>query len=1350
MSQKNRSELRKKDFLVIRQTKNQNIVKVITPHTFQVGLDADEFKSALVVKGNVQVGARLLDATGSAFIKGSGSVTVTEDASGGVTISATLGTGATLTGAEADGIEDFTYDGSSTATVKVDLFSNAGIVKTSNGLALNISTISDSISTTPAADDLLFIYDTSLPSTRFTKKITVGNLMAAASSLSTLGNPLVLRDGLGNTSYNNSAGITVDIDTAANGGLNIIGGAGSGGAVYVDPNTATATTTLNAANDYVLIYDQTANATRKIVPQKFANLPSDYSLSAGLGLTYSAGSAFNVGSNSTLAIDTAAVPLLSSNNLFSGKTRFGISTTAGLTGSLQEASPGVPYLVGGSNVSITTSSNGQVMIAASMGAGGDLTAGTGISSFTYNGSSPATVAVNATNLSPVAANRNNYVITAEGSNLSNITRTSIASVADAVDRTAIINEGSGIAITFAGNSNPASIAAKVDGTTIKFNGSNQLTATTPSGGTAGGGDSDKAATYLVLSATGSLSAERVLTPGTGISTTDAGAGGAFTVAIDNSIVATLTGSQFSGNIGITGSLGVESNAIFRSGLSGSLTKLPDGTSYLREGSNIRIVSGSDGSVIISALATGGDGDAAAQYLVLSATGSLSAERVLTAGTGISTTDAGAGGAFTIAIDNSIVATLTGSQFSGNVGITGSLSVESDATFNTGLTGSLQMLSDGTTPYIIGTGSVSITTSSSGQLVVSSSAAGDTGLSSIEQSGGSTFNNISTLIFTGSTLSGGSGTVTVTPVIGAAEDSSYTDGLFTDFSYTTPIGTAVDRFNEVLKGLAPSAAPSLDDIDCSDSGTTAKLSFGSSQSVSGYTNVQPSVLTPTDSLSDVNINGTYNATIVSNDVRVACFTGATIINGTLNADISADGSNYAADSFGNADQGTLELFVNDNSTPVHTVDLNTFGSGNSLTNGSGFNLTAKTAGHFADGSNFETFQHRQGTYTIAAGVLVADVQRSGWNYARIVHTIGGSSTTTNYVEWVNDPNASALSADTSVMDSLSMSGTRQLSGVTYNTAGTAEYRVRVLNAYKNVYSSNSITFNGTNCVISSQAFPSIDYASGEDETKLLHLTGSVTINSDPLLNGSITASANVPAPLKSDLTSAGSQSVSGILLYNLSDSATTTSEPFRGESYRRVSGSYNNQAAVTDSGAVWNSSTSLMTVDGLLFYNSALRSPRQGTVSGDFRNTADGGSITNGPASNVNYSSITSGMRTFYRYFKNTSGGSKTNFALTLNGSGTIVNQASSLSSSSIHVLAKLPTTSASFTTGWMDTAVAFATGQTGDGAGCLNGSLDSSLNATNNITFGTQSAGANEYIVIKIEADATWTGNISQISISWS
>ncbi len=57
---------------------------------------------------------------------------------------------------------------------------------------------------------------------------------------------------------------------------------------------------------------------------------------------------------------------------------------------------------------------------------------------------------------------------------------------------------------------------------------------------AGGAPTD--ATYLTLSTNGTLSGERVLTAGNGLSLTDGGAGGNATIAID-STVATLTGSQ---------------------------------------------------------------------------------------------------------------------------------------------------------------------------------------------------------------------------------------------------------------------------------------------------------------------------------------------------------------------------------------------------------------------------------------------------------------------------------------------------------------------------------------------------------------------------------------------------------------------------------------------------------------------------------------------------------------------------------------------------------------------------------------------------------------------------------------
>ena len=68
----------------------------------------------------------------------------------------------------------------------------------------------------------------------------------------------------------------------------------------------------------------------------------------------------------------------------------------------------------------------------------------------------------------------------------------------------------------------------------------------------------------------------------------------------------------------------------------------------------------------------------------------------------------------------------------------------------------------------------------------------------------------------------------------------------------------------------------------------------------------------------------------------------------------------------------------------------------------------------------------------------------------------------------------------------------------------------------------------------------------------------------------------------------------------------------------------------------------------------------------------------------------------------------------------------------------------------MDLATDFATGQVGDNAGCLVGNLDNSLNAINTVTFGTQFVAANEYVVIKIKADASFTGYVNSMTVSWS
>ena len=119
------------------------------------------------------------------------------------------------------------------------------------------------------------------------------------------------------------------------------------------------------------------------------------------------------------------------------------------------------------------------------------------------------------------------------------------------------------------------------------------------------------------------------------------------------------------------------------------------------------------------------------------------------------------------------------------------------------------------------------------------------------------------------------------------------------------------------------------------------------------------------------------------------------------------------------------------------------------------------------------------------------QKVGWNYLRVVHTIGSTNYQTNFVEWINDPSGAVndLSISNPRIENISLAGSKFLSGVEYNTDATANYKAIINNLYRNVYAASGtpISFTVTNSTTpSNQSVPAI--GGGEDNTKALGIMG----------------------------------------------------------------------------------------------------------------------------------------------------------------------------------------------------------------------------------------------------------------------
>lgn len=157
---------------------------------------------------------------------------------------------------------------------------------------------------------------------------------------------------------------------------------------------------------------------------------------------------------------------------------------------------------------------------------------------------------------------------------------------------------------------------------------------TPSTGSGGGGG-DQDAEYILVNASSSLPNSRGILAGNGLYSNDQGAGLKYILNIDNSVVATITGSQFIGPV------------IADGGLTGSLQKTSAGLSYLMGGGGVTVISQSNGQITIGCPTVP---PVSAQYLTLALDSTLTGERQFVANGGLQMVDGGAGSTLQVKID----------------------------------------------------------------------------------------------------------------------------------------------------------------------------------------------------------------------------------------------------------------------------------------------------------------------------------------------------------------------------------------------------------------------------------------------------------------------------------------------------------------------------------------------------------------------------------------------------------------------------------------------------------------------------------------------------------------------------
>lgn len=482
----------------------------------------------------------------------------------------------------------------------------------------------------------------------------------------------------------------------------------------------------------------------------------------------------------------------------------------------------------------------------------------------------------------------------------------------------------------------------------------------------------------------------------------------------------------------------------------------------------------------------------------------------------------------------------------------------------------------------------------------------------------------------------------TTTIGPAEDGDYTDGLFTDFIPSTPIGTAVDRFNEFLKNLAPLPGPTLSSWSANGSFVNGGISFDNT-TTGGLISATSSPYGGVAAGSTFSLLDNYYRLGITSKV-IQPITGTQFyqdITGILNFDVLQSTQTptpaFVTHSFGQADSGTISLVLN--GVTITSFGL-TGGSIDTTLSGatSGISISVSTASKFPNGTSYLPFQNRTGTYLIKNDS--SDIV-DGYNYFIINHETSTSNFVLNRFEFVADPSTNQVVVSTPNISLANTTSGKFLSGIEYyTTPSNFIFSGTIQNLFENTFNqdsdaivykelsnqlsanTNTVTNTPTNGYTSSITTPFI-FSSllspnglyDPSATMILNMTYSLN-SGVRRINDSVGFGVEVKRTVQGTFIGGTSTGVvvpiDNWFIDSVLPTSSTFSENFDDENYRLLNGStkyntYNTTSEVLS--GTWSSSASLISSlthrNGLQVINGILVYPNF-----DFSNLGPGTSVTN--------------------------------------------------------------------------------------------------------------------------------------------